>query len=93
MLWQVWKQSLVWRVRPSNLLGIVDEVQAFAVDEIVFVFGNHVQNAIDEVPLPSGKNGSDRQAKDRQELMQRMLGLPTEVKGKFKDPATMFEKG
>lgn len=60
-MWQAWRLSQTYRVRPSNLLGLDPEgVEALYLDRAVYVFGTAVESSIEGAR--EGKTGSQAQS-------------------------------
>lgn len=102
MVWQVWRMSKVYRVRPAELLGIVGSprhdaaFRAWCVDRAVFHFGMTVESAMDEAEntVRSNKKYTDKDVSSaRQNVLDTYIPPPPKdpnapiPKGKYADPA------
>lgn len=63
--------------RPSDILGIEDDFEAFCVDEAVYYFGEYVKEKMEEV---KGKTKAQRRGK-AENVLRKYLG----EKPKFRD--------
>lgn len=74
--------------RPSDLLSLTNRLHAFYFDRAVWLFGSTLEN---ELELASENSKDVKTAKrDRQRVLDRWFPQQRNVKGRFKDPATMF---
>lgn len=73
--------SKAWGIRPSELAGVVDEVQAYFVDRAVFTFGTHVQAELEEAA--AGAKNKQQSANRQQAVLSKYLN----IERKFRDPA------
>jgi hypothetical protein len=91
--------SKEWKERPSNLLGLSDDSYiSYCVDEAVFMFGRHVENAMHEAEEAT-KNAKQKGAARQRALTTILNSAPDKGEGapspdtkQFRDPASMFRK-
>lgn len=80
-MWSLYLTSKTWRSRPSEVLVIEDPFVAACFDEVVRVFGMHIEG---ELSMVEGKTSEEIQRKS-QRLLLKMLG---ESPG-YADPAAL----
>ena len=83
-IWETYQTAKLWRVRPSELLGVSDPWTAYCLDNAVAHFGNALTAELDAV---EGKNSKEINKK-RERLMTKWLDLPQ----RFRSPG-MATKG
>lgn len=77
-------EAQLWRVRPSDMMGIEDPYTAFCFDQAVGEFGSYVRHEVQSI---DGKNAKAVEGKRR--LRLKAL-LDEDSKAKFAQPvATM----
>jgi hypothetical protein len=81
MLWQLFNLGKTWGCRPSELIGIRSDWQAFCFDRAVATFGNALQNELESV---EGKNSKAIQRK-RDQILRKWIPEAREER-KFADP-------
>lgn len=81
MLWQLFNLAKTWQTRPSQLLNIDNDWQAFCLDRAVATFGNALKAELDSV---EGKNNKEIQRK-RESILRKWIPEASSER-KFADP-------
>lgn len=84
-----------YRTRPSELLALDNEYDAYCIDQAVLTFAAGVEHMLEEVPTPKGRKAEERRQRNQTQLLHRILKIEEkeeEKAKKFKDPAAMFAK-
>lgn len=80
-LWQLYNLAKTWGCRPSELLNLSSDFDAYCLDNAVATFGNHLSAELESV---EGKNKREMERK-REAILRRYI--PQQAKArKFKDP-------
>lgn len=79
-MWEAWTISRAYRVLPSDLYFIHDEVAAWSFNRAVYLFGSELDAEL-QAAGDGAKNQMQAQAR-RQAVLNRWLGAPQQ----FKDP-------
>lgn len=94
-LYELWKQAESYSCRPSDLLAISDDVQAFYLDRACWKYGSRLDGMINEA-ASKAKTDQSRASAVRGILTKALsMGKATGGKGtkkessSFKDPALM----
>lgn len=77
-MWTTYNLAKTWKTRPSELLFIEDQYQAFCLDEAVAFLGNGIMNMLDEVT----GDPSFLEFK-RQQILARVLEVSEEEEAKL----------
>jgi hypothetical protein len=85
-LWETWHLAKIYKTRPSELLGVHDELAAFYLDRAVATFGSLVENEMHS----AGEGKKEKQAEMARNLVL-VKWIPELLKGKFREP--MATKG
>lgn len=80
-MWQIYNLAKTWNCRPSELLGLTSDWDAYCLDNAVAAFGNHLTAELDGV---EGKNKQEIERK-RETILRRYLPEATKAR-KFADP-------
>lgn len=80
------------RVRPSDLFGLDDEVEAWSFDRAVLTFGNALTNKL-QLVARDAKKQKEADGKVYRELQKWLTCMddPTQVRGRFRDPASAMK--
>lgn len=89
-MWLLDRLARRYHSRPSELCGISHPLDAYQLDEAVFIFAAGVQAKLDAVPEGRGKKGPEKRARMQQSLLKELLRLPEEKK-QFRDPADLLK--
>lgn len=74
----------MWKVKPSNLVGISDEYLAYCLDEAIYHWGSFVQGKLDEIEAKNSKERKNKTAK----VLGDLLKLPDSQRFKaFRPPS------
>lgn len=75
LLWRVWTVSKQYRRRPSELLNVTNDFDAFCLDEAVMTFGTSIDGDVQEAA--DNTKGSDAMKRGAAEnTLRKHLGLP-----------------
>jgi len=91
--WLLWAKSKAFGRLPSEVLGIAEpgSYEAYCLDEAVFYFGTTLERMLEESGHRSSKE--EKKAQMAQErILDRVMGRDKDTKGKFADPAVLFQK-
>jgi len=80
-----------WHQTPAQLMGVTDDPWvAWCLNEAVFMFGRHVEYAMDTAE--KGMTKAEQRSAARQRALDHALGTQSAkgTKGRFRDPADMF---
>lgn len=83
MLWQTFNLAKTWNCRPSELIGLTSDWQAFCFDRAVAAFGNPLEAELNAV---EGKNKKTVERK-REQILRRWIPEARETR-KFADPGS-----
>lgn len=81
MLWQLFNLAKTWNCRPSQLINVQSDWQAFCLDRAVATFGNALKAELESV---EGKNAKAVERK-RSQILGRWIPEAREQR-KFADP-------
>lgn len=89
-LYELWNLAARYSTRPSELLGISCDIQAFYLDRACWAFGVSLDSQMEQA-TKNAKNDVARKTA-AQQIMNRVMGLGQEGKhpsggGGFRDPA------
>lgn len=65
--WSLYNQAKLWNTRPSQLVGVTQEYQAYCFDEAVGSWGTYVTNELEKL---EGKNEKEVSRKRHNRLLQ-----------------------
>lgn len=78
--------ALKFRVRPSSLLGDIDNYTAFCFDQACFYFLATIMSEVEKAGASTGKGDTSKKQESRkQRTLDKMLG----IQPKFLDPRGM----
>lgn len=83
-LWEAWRLSKAYQVRPSEFYGIHDEFEAWCFDRAVFLFGSSLDSELREAADGAKNKNQSRQRQQR--VLDRWLRDEDQPR-QFKDPA------
>lgn len=86
-LWQLDALARRYNIRPSNVLGIVDDYTAFCLDQAVMLFAAGVQQKLDDIPQGKGKKAPESRKRKQDALLHKLLRMEGAAPQKFRDPA------
>ena len=72
-MWEAWKISKAYRLRPSELYGIKDELKAWSFDRAVWLFGSNLEAELEEA-ANDAKNKGQAESKQRRVLAKWLGG-------------------
>lgn len=81
MLWQLYQMATTYQIRPSDLVGLSNDWEAFCLDRAVFLFGTALSNDLEG---QEGKNKKDVKRK-REQVLERWFPEARKKK-KFRSP-------
>lgn len=79
-MWNLYVEAQLWRVRPSELMGIEDTYHAYCFDQAVGEFGSFVKHELEAI---EGKNAKAVEGKRRLRLTALLSDDP---KARFAQP-------
>lgn len=82
--------SKLWKVRPSEIVGLDDPYVAYCLDEAIMYAGNYIEQQLDNVKQGKGKNAEKHRAAQQQIVLERILYGKQQT---FRDPAMSLKKG
>jgi len=83
-----------YRVRPSELLGLADEAQAFSFDRAVWTFATAVEADMEAAEKRLPKSASEAlRSSTRQRVWDSYMGINTATTpGRYADPASKVKR-
>jgi hypothetical protein len=92
MAYDLYLQAKTWGTRPSQLLGILNDYEAFCLDQAIHFFGSQVDAELSKVQPKAGESQASTRAKTMG-VLRRMLdpeGKTKDVPGQYADPGAKF---
>ncbi len=83
-LWETYSQAKAWKLPPSKLFNLQDDVTAWCFDRAVFHFGTSVEadirNATDKCKDAKSAN------RKAEQVIRKWISEPGDTAGRFRDP-------
>lgn len=76
--WETWRQAQAYRILPSEVHRITDELAAWCFDRAIYLFGNTLDSQL--AAADAGAKNAKQSNLRRHQLLEKWLGIPVQYK-------------